>query len=371
MIPFVLGALLALLPQAPVTRADLARAYQRFERAYAAARLAPEQKRELNRAFDRATLAFFGGQGQAVLDGLEALSRELGAPVPAQSAPEQPYDWDGLRTEMLLAINALAVDGPPLEQAVASVRARANLLRSRPAPTDSAQFLADRPALAREIDGEIALLRRGDDPYRRRVGDLWRVVKLPKGELAVRVYAPALAAKDDALPLVIALHGAGGDENMFLEGYGAGRIRALADQHGFLVACPRVGFGLAPETLDLLLRALVYDYAIDPKRIGLLGHSLGAGIAAGIAAREPARFSALACFSGGPRAASERLPPTWISVGALDPLADPAQLESAARELAGRGLAVQFETLPDLGHTLIVGERLDAAVAYLLGHRLP
>lgn len=371
MLALVASTFLALLPQATVTRADLARAYQRFERAYVAATLSPEKKRELNRAFDQATLAFFGGQGQAVLDELERLSLELGASAPKPSEPEPPRDWDALRIEMLLAINALHADGPPLEQAIATLRARANLLRNQPSPTDSAQFLADRPALARAIDGEIALVRRGDDPYRRRAGDLWRVVKLEKGELAVRVYAPALAAKDEPLPLLIALHGAGGDENMFLEGYGAGRIRALADQQGFLVACPRVGFALPQEALDALVRALLYDYAIDPKRIALLGHSLGAGVAASLASREPRRFCALACFGGGPRAASPKLPPTWISVGALDPLADPAALESTAHELCARGLVVQFEKLPDLGHTLIVGERLDAAVAFLLGHRAP
>ncbi len=371
MLPFVLGTLLALLPQAPVTRADLARAYQRFERAYSAATLTPERKRELNRTFDQATLAFFGGQGQAVIDGLEALSRELGAPASEPAPAEAPYDWDGLRTEMLLAINAIKADGPPLEQALACARARAGLLRSKPSSADSAQFLADRPALAKEVDHEIALLRRGDDPYRRRVGDLWRVVKLPKGELPVRLYAPALAAKDEPLPLVIALHGAGGDENMFLEGYGAGRIRALADQHGFLLACPRAGFGLSNATVEILIRALVYDYAVDPRRITLLGHSMGSGIAASLAAGDPARFAALACFAGGPRASVERLPPTWISVGALDPLADPAGLQASAKELAARGLVVQFEKLPDLGHTLIVGERLDAAIAFLIGHKLP
>ena len=122
MLPFVLGTLLALLPQAPVTRADLARAYQRFERAYSAATLTPERKRELNRTFDQATLAFFAGQGQAVIDGLEALSRELGAPASEPAPAEAPYDWDGLRTEMLLAINAIKADGPPLEQALAWLR---------------------------------------------------------------------------------------------------------------------------------------------------------------------------------------------------------------------------------------------------------
>ena len=44
--------------------------------------------------------------------------------------------------------------------------------------------------------------------------------------------------------------------------------------------------------------------------------------------------------------------------------------------LCSAGLALlaidyDFQILPDLGHTLIVGEALDAAVGWLLGHKLP
>ena len=63
---------------AKVTRADLARSYQRFERLRGAAgQLAPERLAQLNRAFDRATVAFFGGNGGAALRQIDALSDEL------------------------------------------------------------------------------------------------------------------------------------------------------------------------------------------------------------------------------------------------------------------------------------------------------
>jgi len=363
--------LLTLAPQAEVTRAELAQAYKRFETVYFAARLEPEKKRALNRAYDEACLAYFGGERRKLVTELERLSVELGAKPEAAAPEEKPYDWDGCRTTMLLALSKIHAKGPALAQALASARARAGLLRTHPSPEELAQFFCDRRSLATELDREIGALQRGDDPYARRTGDLWRVVKLEKSELPVRIYAPAQGAKDTQLPLVIALHGARGDENMFLDGYGLGKIRALADKHGFLLACPRTTGGLKLETIEALVTALERDYEIDRKRIGLLGHSMGATVAAGLAGANPKRFCALACFSGGPRGNAERLPPTWMRVGSIDQLADPAGLEAAAKELHERGLSIDFQLLPDLGHTLIVGEALDGAIEWLLRHRLP
>jgi len=355
--------------QAEVTRAELAQAYKRFETVYFAAHLEPARKRELNRAYDEACLAYFGGERRKLLDELERLSVELGA-GPAAAAPEEkPYDWDGCRTTMLLALSKIEGKSPALEQALASARARAGLLRTHPSPEELAQFLVDRRALALEVDGEIGALQRGDDPYAHRPGDLWRVVKIEKSDLPVRIYAPIQAAKATPLPLVIALHGARGDENMFLDGYGLGKIRALADRQGFLVACPRSSSSLTPAAIEALIDALKLDYAIDDQRISLVGHSMGANVAARLAEATPTRYCALACFSGGPRAEAKKLPPTWIRVGAIDQLADPAGLQEAAQVLSKHELHVDFEILPDLGHTLIVGEALAPAIDWVLGHQ--
>jgi hypothetical protein len=266
--------LLALVPGVEVTRLELARAYTRFEQVYFTAHLEPEKKRALNRAYDEACLSYFGGERRKLLDELERLSLELGAKPPPAAPEEPPYDWDGCRTTMLVALSRIEARTPALEQALACARARASLLKTKPSPEVLAECLVERRKLALEVDGEIGALKRGDDPYAHHTGDLWRVVKLAKSELALRLYAPLQAAKQAPLPVVIALHGARGDENMFLDGYGLGKIRALADQQGFLLVCPRTGGDLGPETLEALLAALELDYTLDRKRIALLGHSL-------------------------------------------------------------------------------------------------
>ncbi|MBK7643889.1 MAG: dienelactone hydrolase family protein [Planctomycetes bacterium] len=360
--------LLALAPQTSVTRSELAQAYERFERVYFAAKLEPERKRELNRAYDEACLAYFGGEQRKLVDELERMSLALGAQPDAPPPEEKPYDWDGCRMTMLVTLSKLTVTSPAIEQALCA-RARAALLHTHPSPDKPTEFRVDRRALATALDREIGALERGDDPYSRATGDLWRVLRIPEGELPVRIYAPTQAAKDTPLPLVIALHGARGDENMFLEGYGCGRIRDLAEQHGFLLACPRSSGKLTPETIDALVRALGYDYAIDEKRIGLVGHSMGAALAARLASESPGRYCALACFSGGPREDAQELPPTWIRVGVIDQLADPAGMQAIAQKRKERGFAIDFQTLPDVGHTLIVGEELAGAIDWVLGHR--
>src|SRR5260221_14099989 len=112
--------LLAPAPQAEVTRAELAHAYTGFEKAYFPARLEPEKKRALNRAYDEACLAYFGGERRKLVDELERLSVELGAGAEPPAPEEQPYDWDGCRTTMLLALSKIEAKGPALEQALAS-----------------------------------------------------------------------------------------------------------------------------------------------------------------------------------------------------------------------------------------------------------
>lgn len=375
MLPLLVAALAVLAgmePQSPPTRADLARAYVRFERAYAAqhAQLPAERRTSLHKAFDSASIAFFTGQGSEVLRQLEALSLELGAaPVPPTTT--DTHDYDELRVAALLRLQRITPDGPPLEQALASAKARASLLVNRPSPQDSAQFFCDRARLARELIREIEALEAGEDPYRRRVGDWWRVVRIGQQDLPVRVYAPAAASKDQALPLVVALHGAGGDENMFAEAYGGGMIRALADRLSCLVAAPRVSLRFDAAQAEQLVEALRYHYAIDSKRIVLLGHSMGAGVAFQIASRSPQRYSAVLCLAGGPRGTPSALPATRVIVGALDPLANPQALARTCEGLRKASLPVEFELIEGAGHTLLVTEVLPRALEWAVAQQRP
>lgn len=363
--------LLALLPalQTP-SRADLAGAYVRFERAYAAAqeKLTPERRRELHQGFDRASIAFFTGDGKKVIEDLEKLSLELGAPA-LEPLPEDKTNYDELRLAALVRLNRLTPEEEPLQLALGAAKARAALLVNQPSTSDSAQFFCDRPRLAKDLIREIEALEKGEDPYRRRLGDWWRSLPLEKGALPMRIYAPFAATQDKPVPLVIALHGAGGDENMFFDAYGAGVIKTLADKHGFLAVAPRVGLKLSDATMERLITALRYQYPVDTQNIFLVGHSMGAGAAFSLAAANPSRYRAVACLAGGPRGKAEKLPPLLVIAGALDPLANASSLEKGCLALKESGHAVTFERREDAGHTLLVTEVLPATLTWLFSQR--
>ena len=186
-----------------------------------------------------------------------------------------------------------------------------------------------------------------------------------------RVYAPANRAPGARLPLVVALHGAGGDENMFLEAYGAGAIRSLADARGFIVATPATMAMLrSPDALARLIDTLATELPVDRARVYLLGHSLGAAAAWNLARLRPDLVAAVVCISGAcggvPAPVPPRVPPLLAVVGELDPLATPARVEAAAAEARAAGRSVEVRRIPGYGHTLVVGAVLPDVVDWLL-----
>lgn len=199
-----------------------------------------------------------------------------------------------------------------------------------------------------------------------------RVLDVPGAPpVPYRLHGPS-AAGEHPLPVVVALHGAGGNEHMFLEAYGAGRIRDLADERGFVVVSPSTtALARAPEAFPALLDAAAAAYPIDRGRVYLVGHSMGAGVAWGLAERYAGLVSAVACIAGGcgtgaGPVGAESLPPLLLVAGALDPIAAPSRVEDAAVQARARGIRVTYRLVPDQGHTLVVGAVLDDVVSWLL-----
>ncbi|HEX9167025.1 MAG TPA: hypothetical protein VF862_14025 [Gemmatimonadales bacterium] len=179
------------------------------------------------------------------------------------------------------------------------------------------------------------------------------------------------------LPLVIALHGAGADERAFLEAYGAGRLRELAEERGFLLitAFTNAWMRHPAEAFDQAVDSAAARHAIDRSRIYVLGHSLGAGATWSTARVRGDRIAAIACLAGGcgaPPATGATLapvPPTLLYAGELDPLATPARLETAVARGRDAGYEIEFRVRPAAGHTLMVGQVLDEVVDWLLARK--
>ena len=282
-------------------------------------------------------------------------------------------DLDAVRDGNNRRIAALRLDPekPDLADALASVEARNNLLSQSPSPENTAQAVLDLSALAAAVDAEIEVLGRGENPYRGRQGDTWRVISDGQRRVPMRLYAPESFRPDTPLPLVVAFHGAGGDENMFMEGYGAGLIRRLAETHGVLVASPFTnafaGPG-APALFDRMLEILSAEYPLDSGRIYLLGHSMGAGVVNRLCAERPDKIAAAACLCGfqGFGDAVAAIPPVLVIAAELDPLAFPGRIEPIAARATERGLPVTYRMIPGYGHTLVVARELPAVFEWLM-----
>jgi len=188
------------------------------------------------------------------------------------------------------------------------------------------------------------------------------------------LHVPPGEAPAAGWPVVVAVHGSGGDERMFFGGYGAGSIRALAESHGVAVVTPLAP--LSPAALLGLVDALADSHRLDGTRVALLGHSMGAGVVSRAAAEHPARVHAVVCIAGSCAAAAAEgaRMPVLVIAGALDPLAGAAGLEQQMGALRRDGRVVQFRRYDTEGHTLVVGQALPDVMRWLadqLSQRMP
>ena len=363
--------------QGGAARAALGAAYLRMDAAYAAADggagIPDSLRGVVNRQFDKATLLFFGGrfaQAIATIDTAYAtLTGSAVAQVTPAALPVPPGGSDrrvrgeapsAVRAALEARLGRLDSTGV-LAQAVASAKARAALLVDVPAPDRSAEFLSDPVRLAAEVTREVAALERGTNPYAGRRGDVWRVLRGDGGVLVpVRVVVPPSRRP---LGVLVALHGAGGDENMFVDAYGAGVTPRLAAEANLVLVSPATtAFARSPATLDSLLAVLGREHRIDATRVYLLGHSMGAGAAAKLAGERPQRVRAAACLAGGAPVTVAGAPPVLFLGAALDPVI-PASRVKAAAAATPTGT---YEERAQEGHTLMVGGGVRRAVPWLV-----
>ena len=284
--------------------------------------------------------------------------------------PRRPSD---LRDELLAEVDAAATQNPDLRASLLALKSRLNLLRDAPDADWPASFLADQCALERDLPREADALRAGRDPYANRPGDYWRTfdaVDGPPLSIPARVYAPPAAmeriARGQTVPLVIALHGAGGDENLFMDGYGAGELKRLAEEYGFVAVSPateRAMFDLrSPKVLIDEASAL---YPVDARRVYVVGHSLGAMLAGLWAGQLPELWAGAGMIAGGKPGAQlvsgdGRASPVRAVVAAAgyDTLFPPAAQHNSAAAAQAAGAAVTERLYPDEGHVSVVGVAL-------------
>lgn len=127
----------------------------------------------------------------------------------------------------------------------------------------------------REANSILDKLSADNDPFSERRGEFKKAYlsKVDNTLQPYQIFVPSRYDKSMPVPLVIALHGMGGDENSYLIVYGQGAFKAEAEKRGYIVACPKgrkpasMYVGDAERDVMDVLAEVRRAYNINPDRI--------------------------------------------------------------------------------------------------------
>ena len=157
-----------------------------------------------------------------------------------------------------------------------------------------------------KADDIVDAVNAGKDPFGTRHGDFRKAYRSAVDNTLqpYRIFIPTAYDGSKATPLVVALHGMGGDENSMFDGYKE-TLKREAERLGFIVACPKgresasMYRGPAEQDVFDVMKEVERDYRIDVKRVYLMGHSMGGYGTWSVAMAHPELFAALGPISGG------------------------------------------------------------------------
>ena len=222
------------------------------------------------------------------------------------------------------------------------------------------------------------------DPFAKRTGDMKRHYTLDAAHevMPYRLYVPSTYVPSAPMPLIVALHGLGSTEDTFFDGYGK-KLPLLAEQHGYIVVSPlgyRVdggyGWGVdAPPTdaaarrsaelseMDVMqvLATVRTLYNVDPTRIYLMGHSMGAIGTFKLAPKYADLWAAIGAFSGqGTPATVERMKsiPAFIVHGDADPTVNVRGSRAMVEAMKAVHVDVTYIEVPGGNHSNVVEPNL-------------
>jgi predicted esterase len=223
----------------------------------------------------------------------------------------------------------------------------------------------DFDAELKEAGTMLDQLAAGKDPFDARRGDFKKAYRSRVDETLqpYRIYVPASYDGSKAFPLVIALHGMGGDEDSYFEAYAKGAIKTEAEKRGYILACPKgrqpASMYRGPAETDVLdvIAEVQRSYRVDGNRIYLTGHSMGGFGTWYVAINHPDIFAAIAPISGGGNpAAMKKIAhiPELVVHGDDDktvPVSNSRAMVAAAKEA---GAEVKYVEVPGGSHISVV-----------------
>ncbi|MEP6618911.1 MAG: PHB depolymerase family esterase, partial [bacterium] len=245
-------------------------------------------------------------------------------------------------------------------------------------------FDADKDIAAAQAIAAAA--RGGKDPYAGKTGDIKRYYTLDaaKEVMPYHTLVPSSYTAARAYPLLIMLHGLGGTEDAFFDSYGR-KLPELAEQRGYILAAPlgyRVdgfygwGIGAPPsdpsqrrlfslseaDVMEVVTRMRAL-YNIDPKRIYLAGHSMGAIGAWRMGPKFADLWASVGAFSGqGSAESAERMKaiPQFVVHGDTDPTVNVSGSRNMVAAMKRLNMDVKYIEVPGGNHSSVVEPNFSA-----------
>jgi predicted esterase len=226
----------------------------------------------------------------------------------------------------------------------------------------------------------LADIEIGKDPFTKVYGDLQKSYRsaIDNTMQPYRLFIPSSYDGKQAYPLIILLHGMGGDENTMFDQYGNGAFENLAEKRGYIVACPKgreaTSMYRGPAEQDVLdvLADVRRAYKVDPNRIYMAGHSMGAYGTWSIAMNHPEIFAALAPISGGAdttRAAKIAKIPELVVHGDADPTVPVANSRNMVEALKKDGAEVKYMEIKGGNHVAVAVPAFEPMFDWFDAHR--
>ncbi len=194
-----------------------------------------------------------------------------------------------------------------------------------------------------------------------------------------RLYVPTAYDGKTPLPLVVTLHGTGGNQDtMFDVRYDNGRIKRVAEKHGVFVVSPfgrgvTEYRGIGENDILCVIAEVQAHYRIDAERIYCTGHSMGGTGSAYLALHHPELFAAVAplaaAYSFPWLAENARHVPFWWMLGGKDYPPYLVGVHAGADLMMKQGFPTKMDILPGKGHGEWVADAFEPVFEWFLQHK--
>lgn len=280
---------------------------------------------------------------------------------------------EGSKTSEFGVLVPVLVEGSPRNVYLSVVRNAGERIAklaqsSHPVAKALGQYLS-RPS---DFESEVSVIDylfmgEGLQEGRIRLEDLDHVPIAKQGNTVLRAAIPKAfkGKRGDEVVAVVGLHGAGGSENLFFEGYGRGLAVREAMKRNWVFVAPRTGASAVQDSVDWIEK----ERGLKIRKLFVMGHSMGGGVAFSSAGKVQPKPSALALFApaSGSASKSSLALPLFLAVGDKEMGMLKATAQSLAREFSERDNFEFFEASPS-DHLMIVADALPKAFAFLDRH---